>query len=410
MSIEDLNLNEIEGVEAEIRARRDEDNRKKTEQHHGSRETKTTAELDFDARERAARMEGYNSRDIEQHYGSRESKTTEELDFDARERAARMAEYNDRDIEQHYGSRESKTTAELDFDAREKAARMEEYNDRDIEQHYGSRESKTTEELDFDARERAARMEGYNSRETEQHYGSIENADDATVGVMEALRKEQKEKAIPYTEYFNNLINNLTIEDQTQFERAVSESMQSNEIMRKFVDGICGRIEEKTFELRNTDKDDKEKIASVKQEIEKMVALYERYMYTLKANEWDFSDIHRLQMSEDVTSSLWDQQKRLDIVFTMPIPADMGEYYGGKFEREGRMIPGITFMYDDLSGKQVNWHQVMIYRENELTPGQRYKQKLIGEITKKQEELGNKKQELADLNQQIQQGGNVYGE
>lgn len=36
------------------------------------------------------------------------------------------------------------------------------------------------------------------------------------------------------------------------------------------------------------------------------------------------------------------------------------------------MIPGLTLMSDELRGKEINWHQVMIYHENELTPSQKF--------------------------------------
>lgn len=39
------------------------------------------------------------------------------------------------------------------------------------------------------------------------------------------------------------------------------------------------------------------------------------------------------------------------------------------------MIAAIPLMYDDLKNKDVNWHRVLIYRENELTPYQRYRQR-----------------------------------
>jgi len=94
----------------------------------------------------------------------------------------------------------------------------------------------------------------------------------------------------------------------------------------------------------------------------------------------------------------------------MPIPADLGEYYGGKYERDGKMVPGIELMYQDLASKKVNWHQIMNYKENELTPQQRYKQNLINGIKEKREILSNKENELRRLREERQQEGVSYGE
>ena len=63
------------------------------------------------------------------------------------------------------------------------------------------------------------------------------------------------------------------------------------------------------------------------------------------------------------------------MILNLLIPQDLGDYYGHQFERVGKLLPGINLMYDDLMGKEVNWHQVLIYKENELTPYQRYLQR-----------------------------------
>lgn len=111
------------------------------------------------------------------------------------------------------------------------------------------------------------------------------NLDDANLKVMEAQVAGKRKQDIPYKDYFNNLIENPEILDQEEFNSAVVRSMQSNSVMRKFVDTICEKIVEKTFELKNTDKDDKESILNIKQAIEKIVVIYEKYMYRLKENE-----------------------------------------------------------------------------------------------------------------------------
>ena len=246
---------------------------------------------------------------------------------------------------------EDLSASEIEGVETEIRARREGYNHRDTVQHHGSAEDLSASEIEGVEAEIRARREGYNNKAQEQHYGSLENADAGTIAVMEAQVVDQKKKDVPYNEYFNSLVDNPDITDIEQFKSAVSRSMESNRVMNKFIDSISEKIGEKTFELTKVDKQDRQRIQSIKKDIEKIVSVYERYMYELKENEWDFSDLHSKQLPDEIKEDLWQQQKRLDIEFTMPIPADLGEYYGGKFEREGKMIPGITFMYDDLSGK-----------------------------------------------------------
>ena len=53
-------------------------------------------------------------------------------------------------------------------------------------------------------------------------------------------------------------------------------------------------------------------------------------------------------ISSDMLEDLWQVQKQFDLTFNMLIPKNLGEYYGQAFEREGKMVPAITLMYDDL--------------------------------------------------------------
>ena len=73
MSIEDLSASEIEGVETEIRARREGYNHRDTVQHHGSAEDLSASEIEGVEAEIRARREGYNNKAQEQHYGSLEN-------------------------------------------------------------------------------------------------------------------------------------------------------------------------------------------------------------------------------------------------------------------------------------------------------------------------------------------------
>ena len=103
------------------------------------------------------------------------------------------------------------------------------------------------------------------------------------------------------------------------------------------------------------------------------------YLYTLKEQGWNFNGADNESGIETIGYDTLDEmarvQRQFDVTFTMPIPRNLGEDYGKAFEREGVMIAAIPLMYDDLKNKDVNWHRVLIYRENELTPYQRYRQR-----------------------------------
>ena len=214
---------------------------------------------------------------------------------------------------------------------------------------------------------------------TFQHYGSVENLSDNDIRTMEAQVAEKRKQDIPYKEYLNNLIDNPTISDNQQFENAVIRSMESNGIMKNFTSSLVEKISEATYGFRKIEKTNTISINSQKQKLENLVNVYVRYLYELKNHDWAFygsgNDIGLEMISSDMLEDLWQVQKQFDLTFNMPIPKNLGEYYGQAFEREGKMVPAITLMYDDLKNKEVNWHQVLIYKENELTPRQRYMQR-----------------------------------
>ena len=244
-------------------------------------------------------------------------------------------------------------------------------------QHYGSVENLSDNEIaSMEAEIRARRSE---VKPTFQHYGSVENLNDNDVRTMEAQVAEKRKQDIPYKEYLNNLIANPTISDNQQFEDAVIRSMQSNGIMKNFTSSLVEKISEVTYGFKNIEKTDITNINNQKQKLENLVNVYVRYLYELKNHDWVFygvgNDIGLEMINSDMLEDLWQVQKQFDLTFNMPIPKDLGEYYGQEFEREGKMVPAITLMYDDLKNKEVNWHQVLIYKENELTPRQRYMQR-----------------------------------
>lgn len=248
---------------------------------------------------------------------------------------------------------------------------------RPIYQHYGSIENLSEDEIriiEADNRRQSTMI-----RPIYQHYGSIENLSEDETRIIEAQVSEQRKKDAPYKEYFNNLIANPNIADNQQFEDAVIRSMQSNEIMREFTLRLVEEISKATYGFKHIEKNDIEKINNQKQKIENLVNVYVRYLYALKSYGWVFygpgNYIGLEMISSAMVKDLWQVQKYFNLTFNMSIPKDLGEYYGKAFERKGKMIDAISLMYDDLKNKDVNWHQVLIYKENELTPRQRYMQR-----------------------------------
>ena len=276
---------------------------------------------------------------------------------------------------QHYGSAENLSDNEIASMEAEISARRSEV--KPTFQHYGSVENLNDSEIaSMEAEISARRAE---VKPTSQHYGSVENLNDSEIASMEAQVAEKRKQDIPYKEYLNNLIDNPTISDKQQFENAVIRSMESNGIMKNFTSSLVEKISEATYGFRKIEKTDTISINSQKQKLENLVNVYVRYLYELKNHDWAFygsgNDIGLEMISSDMLEDLWQVQKQFDLTFNMPIPKNLGEYYGQAFEREGKMVPAITLMYDDLKNKEVNWHQVLIYKENELTPRQRYMQR-----------------------------------
>ena len=208
---------------------------------------------------------------------------------------------------------------------------------------------------------------------------TIDSMDDDQIKTVEAQVFASKQADIPFNQYLDGLVDSPIIEDEQQFLDAVMRSMQSNSVMEKFINKLTEKIGQKVFEFKTIDKNDKAKVEAAKSEIEQLVGLYQKFLYTLKANGWNFQTIglgvEGMKLDDSVSMGLWRIQKNYDIEFTLPIPADLGEDYGKAFEREAKMVPGLTMMYDDLRGREVNWHQVMNYHPGELTPSQRYKQR-----------------------------------
>ena len=334
MNIDNLDDAQIRSMEAEVNARRSEI--KPTFQHYGSVENLSDNEIrSMEAEVNARRSEG---KPTFQHYGSEENLSDSEIRSMEAEVNARRSEV--KPTFQHYGSVENLSDNEI----------------RSMEAEVNARRSET--------------------KPTFQHYGSVESLNDNDVRTMEAQVSEKRKQDIPYKEYLNNLISNPTISDNKQFEDAVIQSMKSNNIMKNFTSNIVEEISRLTYEFKNIEKTDNVKIGEQKQKIEKLINIYTRYLYEIKKQDYSFyvnGNYASIEMiTSDMLEDLWRVQKNFGITFDMPIPKNLGEYYGKEFERKGKLTPGITLMYDDLKNKEVNWHQVLIYKENELTPHQRY--------------------------------------
>ena len=337
MSIENLNENEIKNIEAEVAYRRAETH--PTYQHYTSAESLSESEITLSEAEIAARKAAVNP--TVQHYGSVENMS--DLDIKNREAMIAAQQAQTRPMYQHYGSAEQLSAGEI----------------QSMEAEIKNRRSEVKQEF--------------------HHHGSVENMDNEDIRILEAQVAAKRAQDIPFKDYLNGLISNPHIEDEKQFENAVNQSMQSNGIMRNFVEKLIEAISAEVRAFNYIDKNDKNKVSSQKQRVESLINLYTKYLYTLKNNEWSFggygTGIGVDMIDSDTLEELWQVQKEFDITFAMFIPKDMGEDYGKAYEREARLIPAVKMMYDDLKGKGMNWHQVMIYKEGELTPGQKYKQR-----------------------------------
>ena len=88
------------------------------------------------------------------------------------------------------------------------------------------------------------------------------------------------------------------------------------------------------IKIELVDKNDKDTIEKTKGDIEKLVTVYEKYMYELKENQFNFSDLETMKMPEYLKEMLWQQEKELDIVFEMPkclITGDAADRISGVF-------------------------------------------------------------------------------
>ena len=109
----------------------------------------------------------------------------------------------------------------------------------------------------------------------------------------------------------------------------------------------------------------------------------------LKTNGWSFNEyslsVESMMLPEQVQMNLWRIQKNYDIEFKMPIPVNLEDDYGKAYERDCKMVPGLTHLYDELKGRKPNWIQVMNYHEGELTPRQKYEERRKEKLRKFEE-------------------------
>jgi len=368
MNIENFSDSEIRSMEAETKTRQNEV--KPTFQHYGSTESLSDSESRSMEAEIKARQN--EVKPTFQHYGSTESLSDSETRSMEAEIKTRQNEV--KPTFQHYGSAESLSDSEIRSMEAEIKARQNEV--KPTFQHYGSAESLSDSEIRSMEAEIKARQNEV--KPTFQHYGSAESLSENDINIIEAQVAEKRRQDIPYKEYLASLITNPNITDSQQFEDAVIQSMKSNGIMKNFTNALVEEISKQTYNFKNIDKVDAQAIQMQKQKIENLINVYVKYLYAIKKQDFTFfaegNYFSVEKITEEMLEDLWQVQKNFNITFNMPIPKDLGEYYGKAFERMGKMTPGITLMYDELQNKQVNWHQILIYKENELTPQQRYKQ------------------------------------
>lgn len=209
---------------------------------------------------------------------------------------------------------------------------------------------------------------------------NIEQFSAEELRALEAQVRERREFDRPYKEYFQKLIKDPNITSDEEFTAAVLRSAESNGLIEDFMTDLHSAVNSQLNQLKTVDRTDASTIEAKKTELEKYVALYVRYLYKLNDLHWDFrtmgaGNLNTIKFPEATLNDLWGVQKDLNITLKMPIPANLGEDYGNAFTREGKMMPGIRLVYEELGGQEVNWHQVLIYKEGELTPYQRFQQR-----------------------------------
>jgi len=142
---------------------------------------------------------------------------------------------------------------------------------------------------------------------------------------LEAQVKQQKIDDAWAIAYFSGLNQNPRIENEQEFKSAVRRSIQSNRIINKFFDEFTDTLGTKLFVLKNLTPNQTEAIEESKRLIEEYLNIYGRFMFELKTQDASINYV-ALQMPDFIKETLWQQQKRLDVTFAMPIPAK----YNGK--------------------------------------------------------------------------------
>ena len=369
MSIEDLNYNELNSMENEIRARREEI--RPTIQHFGSAEN--LSKSDTELQEAMIKYQNGQIKPTTQHYGSAENLSRSDTELQEA-----MIKYQNGQIKpttQHYGSAENLSRSETEL--QEAMIKYQNGQIKPTTQHYGSAENFSRSETEFE--EARIRYQRSQIDPSFQHYGSVENLSKSDTEILEAQVAEKRMQEKPFTEYLNDLVLNPTITDDTVFENAVIKGMQSKQILKQFMENLTTKINTEIFKIRNIDNSDKLSIENSKNNIEKLVAVYQKALYTLKKYNYNFNTydtgLDTMKLSDETISQLWQLERNKGISFKIPIPANLGEYYGKEYTRDGKMVAGLRLMHDNLLGKEVNWHQILNYKEGELTPAQLYKKR-----------------------------------
>ena len=235
---------------------------------------------------------------------------------------------------QHFGSAENLSRSETEL--QEAMIKYQNGQIKPTTQHYGSAENLSRSETEFE--EARIRYQRSQIDPSFQHYGSVENLSKSDTEILEAQVAEKRMQEKPFNEYLNDLVLNPTITDDTVFENAIIKGMQSKQILKLFMENLTTKINNEIFKIRNIDNSDKLSIENSKNDIEKLVAVYQKALYTLKKYNYNFNTydtgLDTMKLSDETISQLWQLEKNKGISLKIPIPANLGEYYGKSGEGE----------------------------------------------------------------------------
>lgn len=355
MNLEDLSLKELEDMAVLIKDAQTKRASQSIYKHFGSQEDMSMSEHDFAAAEIKNRQYEDASKVVYKDYGSLDQMSDAEIShFADMVKHVYMQRAQKSGID-NYGSYDKMSSSEISSKERETKFYQEQYavsggNDSTIK---GNVESVI---LDGDAEH----LEAMQSQLRREHAvsggndstirGNVESAIlDGDVSHLEYAVMQQKMADADPMQYFNALNENPQIADENTFKSAVSRSIQSNRIINNFFEGFVETLSSKLALLKNIDTTNNSAVRSAKENIEKYLNIYSRFLFELKIQEAAI-DYRALQFPDDIKEDLWQAQKRLGVTFEMPIPAK----FNGRepFELNGDAISVINCMNGFTKGYQ----------------------------------------------------------